>query len=177
LFRRTRRAHYLFAAALFGILGFHVGVWAVQLAPLAAGLRLDPAGLGAAFVLLALAGSFVTLVPAVLLYGLAVSFVDLGTGRSAPVRAGRGDDDRRGLRGLYRQPAYHQAAGPGHEPAAGPRPAHRDQPRHRGARDPVAFTMSNGCSALGDSPGIGIFRCAWRPPAAARRQLRAETVS
>jgi hypothetical protein len=40
------RAHYLFAAALFGILGFHVGVWAVQLASLAAGLRLDPAGLG-----------------------------------------------------------------------------------------------------------------------------------
>ena len=116
MFTRTRRAHYLFAAGLFGILGFHVGVWAVQLAPLAAGLGLDPAGLGAAvtvaaaaglvtlfgggvladrvgrrpvlmigfagtgaaFVLLALAGSFATLVPAVLLYGLAVSFVDLG---------------------------------------------------------------------------------------------------
>jgi hypothetical protein len=43
-----RRAHYLFAAALYGILGFHVGVWAVQLAPLSAGLRLDPAALGAA---------------------------------------------------------------------------------------------------------------------------------
>jgi len=116
LFTRTRRAHYLFAAGLFGILGFHVGVWAVQLAPLAAGLGLDPAklgaavtvaaaaglvtlfaggrladrvgrrpvlvtgfaGTGAAFVLLALAGSFTTLVPAVMLYGLAVSFVDLG---------------------------------------------------------------------------------------------------
>jgi MFS family permease len=116
LFTRTRRAHYLFAAGLFGILGFHVGVWAVELAPLAAGLGLDPAGLGAAvtvaaaaglvtlfgggvladrvgrrpvlvigfagtggaFVLLALAGSFATLLPAVLLYGLAVSFVDLG---------------------------------------------------------------------------------------------------
>jgi hypothetical protein len=38
-----RHAHYLFAAALFAILGFHVGVWAVQLAPLSAGLRLDPA--------------------------------------------------------------------------------------------------------------------------------------
>jgi MFS family permease len=116
LFTRTRRAHYLFAASLFGILGFHVGVWAVQLAQLAAGLRLDPARLGAAvtvaaaaglvtlfaggrladrvgrrpvlvtgfagtgvaFVLLALAGRFAALVPAVLLYGLAVSFVDLG---------------------------------------------------------------------------------------------------
>jgi MFS family permease len=111
-----RRAHYLFAAALYGILGFHVGVWAVQLGPLSAGLRLDPAALGAAvtvaasaglvtlfaggtladrvgrrpvlaigftgtgtaFVLLALAGRFATLIPAVLLYGLSVSFVDLG---------------------------------------------------------------------------------------------------
>jgi len=72
LFTRTRRAHYLFASSLFGILGFHVGVWAVQLAPLAAGLRLDPAKL------LALAGGSATLIPAVMLYGLAVSFVDLG---------------------------------------------------------------------------------------------------
>lgn len=116
MFTRTRRAHYLFASSLFGILGFHVGVWAVQLAPLAAGLHLDPAtlgaavtvaaaaglvtlfaggrladrvgrrpvlvtgfaGTGAAFVLLALAGSFTALIPAVMLYGLAVSFVDLG---------------------------------------------------------------------------------------------------
>jgi hypothetical protein len=78
LFTRTRRAHYLFTAGLFGMLGFHVGVWAVQLAPLAAGLGLDPAGLGGAFGLLALAGSLATLLPAVLLYGLAVSFVDLG---------------------------------------------------------------------------------------------------
>jgi MFS family permease len=113
---RKRRAHYLFAAGLFGILGFHVGVWAVQLASLSAGLHLDPAALGAAitvaataglvtlftggaladrvgprpvlvigfagtgtaFVLLALAGSFATLIPALLLYGLAISFVDLG---------------------------------------------------------------------------------------------------
>jgi MFS family permease len=113
---RKRRAHYLFAAGLFGILGFHVGVWAVQLASLSAGLHLDPATLGAAitaaaaaglatlfaggaladrvgrrpvlaigfagsgtaFVLLALAGSLATLLPAVLLYGLAISFVDLG---------------------------------------------------------------------------------------------------
>jgi MFS family permease len=113
---RKRRAHYLFAAGLFVILGFHVGVWAVQLASLSAGLGLDPAALGAAitvaaaaglvtlfaggvladrvgrrpvlvigfagtgtaFVLLALAGSVATLIPAVLLYGLSISFVDLG---------------------------------------------------------------------------------------------------
>jgi MFS family permease len=111
-----RHAHYLFAAALFAILGFHVGVWAVQLAPLSAGLRLDPAALGAAvtvaasaglvtlfaggaladladrrpvlvigfagtgtaFVLMALAGRFATLLPGMLLYGLSVSFIDLG---------------------------------------------------------------------------------------------------
>jgi len=116
LFTHIRRAHYLFAASLFGLLGFHVGVWAVELAPLSAGLRLDPAALGAAvtvaaaaglvtlfaggtladrvgrrpvlvigfagtgtaFALMALAGSFTTLIPAVLLYGLSVSFVDLG---------------------------------------------------------------------------------------------------
>ena len=91
-------------------------MWAVQLAPLSAGLGLDPAalgtaltvaavgglvtlfaggtladrvgrrpvlvigfaGTGTAFVLMALAGSFATLIPAVLLYGLSVSFVDLG---------------------------------------------------------------------------------------------------
>ena len=112
----ARRAHYLSAAGVFGILGFHVGVWAVQLAPLSAGLGLDPAalgtavtvaaasgvitlfaggaladragrrpvlavgfaGAGTAFVLLALAGSFAALLPAVMLYGLAISFVDLG---------------------------------------------------------------------------------------------------
>jgi MFS family permease len=113
---RKRRAHYLFAASLFAILGFHVGVWAVQLVSLSAHLDLDPAALGAAitvaaaaglvtlfaggaladrvgrrpvlvigfagtgtaFVLLALAGSVATLIPAVLLYGLSISFVDLG---------------------------------------------------------------------------------------------------
>ena len=37
MFASARRAHYLFSAALFGLLGFHVGVWAVQLAPLSAG--------------------------------------------------------------------------------------------------------------------------------------------
>jgi len=116
LFTSIRRTHYLFAASLFGLLGFHVGVWAVQLAPLSAGLGLDPAALGAAltvaavgglvtlfaggtladrvgrrpvlvigfagtgtaFVAMALAGRFATLIPAVLLYGLSVSFVDLG---------------------------------------------------------------------------------------------------
>lgn len=116
MFTSARRAHYLFAAALFGVLGFHVGVWAVQLAPLAAGLGLNPArlgaavtvaaaaglvtlfgggmladrvgrrpvlvigfaGTGAAFVLVALAHGFAALVPAVMLYGLAVSLVDLG---------------------------------------------------------------------------------------------------
>ena len=116
MFTRIRRAHYLFAASLFGLLGFHVGVWAVQLAPLSAGLHLDPAALGAAltvaaaaglvtlfaggrladrvgrrpvlvigfagtgtaFALMALAGRLATLIPAVLLYGLSVSFVDLG---------------------------------------------------------------------------------------------------
>ena len=116
MFTSIRRTHYLFAASLFGLLGFHVGVWAVQLAPLSAGLGLDPAALGAAltvaavgglvtlfaggtladrvgrrpvlvigfagtgtaFVAMALAGRFATLIPAVLLYGLSVSFVDLG---------------------------------------------------------------------------------------------------
>lgn len=53
---RKRRAHYLFAAGLFGILGFHVGVWAVQLASLSAGLHLDPAALGAAITVAATAG-------------------------------------------------------------------------------------------------------------------------
>src|SRR5207244_9303031 len=36
------------------------------------------AGTGTAFVAMALAGSFATLIPAVLLYGLSVSFIDLG---------------------------------------------------------------------------------------------------
>ena len=53
---RKRRAHHLFAADLFAILGFHVGVWAVQLASLSAGLGLDPAALGAAITVGAAAG-------------------------------------------------------------------------------------------------------------------------
>ena len=57
---RARRAHYLLTASLFGILGFHVGVWAVQLAPLSAGLGLDPAALGTA-VTVAAASGMVTL--------------------------------------------------------------------------------------------------------------------
>ena len=73
MFTRTHRAHYLFASSLFGILGFHVGVWAVQLAPLAAGLRLGPAKLGAAVTVAAAAG-LVTLSLA---------------GRSAPGRSGQ----------------------------------------------------------------------------------------
>lgn len=112
----SRRAQYLSAAGFFGILGFHVGVWAVQLAPLSAGIGMNPAALGtavtitasagmitllaggaladrlgrrpvlvigfggtaAAFVLFAVAGSFPSLLPALVLYGLAISFVDLG---------------------------------------------------------------------------------------------------
>ena len=53
---RKRRAHYLFAAGLFAILGFHVGVWAVQLASLSADLGLDPATLGAVITVAAAAG-------------------------------------------------------------------------------------------------------------------------
>ena len=52
----VRRAHYLFAAGLFAILGFHVGIWAVQLASLSASLSLDPAALGAAITVAAAAG-------------------------------------------------------------------------------------------------------------------------
>jgi MFS family permease len=112
----SRRAQYLSAAGFFGILGFHVGVWAVQLAPLSAGIGMNPAALGtavtvtasagmitllaggaladrlgrrpvlvigfggtaAAFVLFAVAGSLPCLLPALVLYGLAISFVDLG---------------------------------------------------------------------------------------------------
>lgn len=114
--RSTRHAHYLSAAGVFGVLGFHVGAWAVQLAPLSISLDLNPASLGTAvamatacglvtvfaggsladgfgdrpvlvvgfagtgtsFVLLALAGTFTMLLPAVMLYGLSVSFIDLG---------------------------------------------------------------------------------------------------
>ena len=41
---------------LVRILGFHVGVWAVQLASLSAGLGLDPAALGATITVAAAAG-------------------------------------------------------------------------------------------------------------------------
>lgn len=113
---RARRAHHLTAASLFGILGFHVGVWTVQLAPLSTALGLNTAALGTAvtlaavggvitlfaggtladrfgrrpvlaigfagsataFVLVAQAGSFSALLAAVMLYGLTISFVDLG---------------------------------------------------------------------------------------------------
>jgi len=53
---RARRAHYLSAASLFGILGFHVGVWAVQLAPPSACLGLHPAALGTAVTVAAASG-------------------------------------------------------------------------------------------------------------------------
>ena len=57
---RSRRAHYLSAAGVFGALGFQAGVWAVQLAPLSLGLGLDPATLGIA-VTVAAASGLVTL--------------------------------------------------------------------------------------------------------------------
>ncbi|GAB3980734.1 MFS transporter [Actinoallomurus acanthiterrae] len=112
----TRQRHYLLAAGLFLVLGFHVGVWAVQLAELASALRLKPGTLGmavtaaatagvitlfgggrlvdrvgrrpilltgftgtaAAFVLLGWVASTGTLVAVFVLYGLMVSFIDLG---------------------------------------------------------------------------------------------------
>lgn len=110
------RRHYLLAAGLFVVLGFHVGVWTVQLAGLAASLRLEPgqvggasgaaaaagiitlfgggrladrfgrrlvlitgfAGTATAFALLARVHTLGGLVPVLLLYGLTVSFIDLG---------------------------------------------------------------------------------------------------
>ena len=42
----SRRRHLRTSFALFLVLGFHVGVWAVQLGSLTASLRLDPAELG-----------------------------------------------------------------------------------------------------------------------------------
>ncbi|MCO6010391.1 MFS transporter [Actinoallomurus purpureus] len=112
----TRQRHYLLAAGLFLVLGFHVGVWAVQLAELASALRLKPGALGmavtaaatagvitlfgggrlvdrvgrrpiiltgftgtaAAFVLLGWVVSADTLVAVFVMYGLMVSFIDLG---------------------------------------------------------------------------------------------------
>lgn len=113
---RNRRRQLRAAFGAFLVLGFHVGVWAVQLASLAAALRLDPQSLGtaitaasaagvltllagghladrlgrrpvlctgfaataAAFSWLARAHSTGGLVAAVVLYGLSVSFIDLG---------------------------------------------------------------------------------------------------
>ncbi|GIH15217.1 MFS transporter [Rugosimonospora africana] len=111
-----RRRHRRAALLNFFVLGFHVGVWAVQLANLAAALRLDPQSLGTAvtaasaagvvtliaggyladrlgrrpvlftgfastataFVWLARVHSLSGLIAAIALYGLSVSFIDLG---------------------------------------------------------------------------------------------------
>jgi MFS family permease len=111
-----RRRHHRAALGNFFVLGFHVGVWTVQLASLAAALRLDPQSLGtaitaasaagvltllvgghladrlgrrpvlctgfastaAAFTWLARVHSLSGLVAAVVLYGVSVSFIDLG---------------------------------------------------------------------------------------------------
>ena len=54
--RTTRRRHRLVAAGLFAVLGFHVGVWAVQLPNLAVALRLSPGRLGAALTVASAAG-------------------------------------------------------------------------------------------------------------------------
>lgn len=56
----SRRRHFPVSFALFLLLGFHVGVWAVQLGSLAASLRLDPGELGLALSGAA-AGGIVTL--------------------------------------------------------------------------------------------------------------------
>ena len=54
--RAERRRHGLLAAGIFLVLGFHVGVWAVELPRLADDLRLDPGSLGAAVSASAAAG-------------------------------------------------------------------------------------------------------------------------
>jgi MFS family permease len=98
LFRLAqRRAHRLVAAAVFTVLGFHVGVYSVQLAALSAALRLSPGTLGAALTAASAAGT-VTLVaggrlsdrlgrrPVLLLgfAGTALAFALLSQVRSVP---------------------------------------------------------------------------------------------
>jgi MFS family permease len=116
LYSASRRRHFFLSFFLFLTLGFHVGVWAVQLGSLSAALRLDPSELGTAlsgaaaggivtlflggriadrsgrravlllgfgvtglaFAGLAAARSFPEVLVAVVTYGLAISFVDLG---------------------------------------------------------------------------------------------------
>lgn len=113
---RHERRHYLLSAGIFLVLGFHVGVWTVQLAGLASSLGLEPgelggavsvaasagiltlvwggrladrfgrrpalligfAGTATAFTLLTRVHTLGALVPVFALYGLTISFVDLG---------------------------------------------------------------------------------------------------
>ena len=98
MFRFTqRRAHRLVAAAVFTVLGFHVGVYSVQLAALSSALRLSPGTLGAALTAASAAG-IVTIVaggrlsdrlgrrPVLLLgfAGTALAFALLSQVRSVP---------------------------------------------------------------------------------------------
>ncbi|MGH3309140.1 MAG: MFS transporter [Streptomyces sp.] len=114
--RIERRRHFLLVAGIFTVLGFHVGVWAVELPRLAGALNLQPGALGAAvsasaaagivtlfggghladqfgrrlvllvglggtaaaFALLTQVHSMTALVLVFILYGLMVSFIDLG---------------------------------------------------------------------------------------------------
>jgi MFS family permease len=158
-----RHAHYPFAAALYGILGFHVGVWAVQLGPLSAGLRLDPAALGAAVTVAASAG-LVTLFAGGTLADrvgrrpvLAIGFTGTGTalvllalagaiGSAAALRAGIG------YRGVYLALAAVMAAGlvaallaaipapPGGSPTGSP--GRGQQPSARSGGSPPCYSPS-----------------------------------
>lgn len=114
---QTRARHYFVAAAVFLLLGFHVGVWAVQISSVATFLQLSLGELGAllsvpaiaglatlfggghladrfgrkpvlliglggtavAFVLLGRIDSSLSLTVALLVYGLFISFVDIGS--------------------------------------------------------------------------------------------------
>src|SRR5690348_9526669 len=116
---------------------------------------------------MALAGSFATLIPAVLLYGLSVSFIDLGANtvgsayeqayKTGPFRPGRGHRHRRGLWLVHPQPAHHRATRPGHQPAAGARAARPDQPGHRGPGDQMAkFRIPLTCTTARTTRGAAV---------------------